>query len=72
MIDSVQKKNQNHKKHEETENVTDKSREKTMPEMIQTLKLAAKDSKVAIMNMFRYIKENMVKINAQMRSLSIK
>lgn len=43
-----------------------------MPEMIQTLKLAAKDSKVAIMNMFRYIKENMVKINAQMRSLSIK
>ena len=41
-----------------------------MPEMIQTLKLAAKDSKVAIMSVFKYTKENMVIINAQMRNLS--
>ena len=31
-----------------------------MPEMLQTLKLAAKDSKVAIMSVFKYTKENMV------------
>ena len=48
MINSVQKNIQNNKKHEETESVTNNQEKKTMPEMIQTLKLAAKYSKIAL------------------------